>query len=446
MNQKELSLGLDSIDYGYWTKLLNVLQPKAQPSSTLLGKRLIKLDDRLHSSYPPANLSYKAEFASEMISYSKSNSGQQPHIMKMTLNDYYLNITVVSSCPLFKLFLIGTSRGIVKAIFVNKSEEIQKADDELAQEEQKEKQALENKDATQGAEKQGEVEKVAEEFESTLNMFEFVGHTSAVVSVSLRYDSKRFVSGSIKGEIRLWDIPLRVCLYSVHDHFKCVLSLKMSPKGDLFASAGSEQIIYLWSEHSTKRLMSFSGHLNDINQLEFTQNMNYLVSTALDCTMRVWQLSTGECTRVVRLQSHLTTFSLNLNGDIAICGSESGQVCFIDISKVSNHMFFRCQTQATPGHENRIRKISIQPDERMISVAKKDQISLISMEELYKVYKEVQDCEKREDSDTVINTIWQRDYRTMCSSLFESDKLDIISSQFTLEGVLIVFNRSSVLI
>ena len=216
-------------------------------------------------------------------------------------------------------------------------------------------------------------------------MFEFVGHTSAVVAVSLRYDSKRFVSASIKGEIRLWDIPLRVCLYSVHDHFKCVFSLKMSPKGDLFASGGSEQIIYLWSEHSTKRLMSFSGHLNDINQLEFTQNMNYLVSTALDCTMRVWQLSTGECTRVIRLQSHLTTFSLTLNGDIAVCGSDSGQVCFIDISKQSNHLFFRCQTQSSPGHETRIRKISIQPDEKMISVAKRDQISMISMEELYKV-------------------------------------------------------------
>ena len=97
------------------------------------------MEDRHHSSYPPANLSYKAEFASEMLSNSKSGPNQQPHIMKLTLNDYYLNITVVSSCPLFKLFLIGTTRGIVKAVFVNKSEEIQKADDELALEEQKER-------------------------------------------------------------------------------------------------------------------------------------------------------------------------------------------------------------------------------------------------------------------------------------------------------------------
>lgn len=467
INSTKLHIGLDSVDYGYWNKLLRAAKgapPQTQRSGAQsssaqnneqgsygLGKRLKKLenDETPIGHLHPAALSYKAEFAQAMLIQARTvgqNQSALPHILKIGLNDYHGSVTCVAMCPLFKMFLIGTAKGLIKAVFINKSEETHKADNEEAKDEQKEREATENKE--QGAVEKNEGDKIVEDFDSSLNLYEFVGHSSPVVSLSLKYDSNRFVSGALNGEIRLWDIPLRRCLYVVIDHFKCILALKMSPKGDLFASAGSEGIIYLWSEQSTIRVRDYVGHLNDVNQVEFSTNMHYLVSTSLDCTLRLWNIASGECQRIVTFSSSISSFALTLVGDIVICGSELGELFFLDLTKSEKQIFFKCMGPEGTTNDNRIRKVTISVEEKLFAVIKKEHVSLIPIDEVFKARDE--SAEMREPAQeggetTQAGSSNMKEYKTMCSASFDNEKFDFISALFTLQNTLVLFCRNKMI-
>lgn len=257
VNTSPILTGLSKTEYNYWQKLLRYAAPvpsgpKGSTSSPLvdggnysLGKRLVVLtDDDIPST--PQTLTHKVEFTKEFLSSAKSQSG--PNILKVGIDDYYSKITVVETNYLFQLFLLGTTDGSIKCIFMRKNEEENKADNEVIKEERSRREK-EIADINASA---NTIEPIInEEFFFNLSSTDFNGHCSVITAISLKYNCTRFVSGSLDGEIRLWDIPMQMCLMVVKAHFESVLTLKMAPKDDLFVTAGSEQILSLWHENSS---------------------------------------------------------------------------------------------------------------------------------------------------------------------------------------------------
>lgn len=256
INSSKLLVGLDPAEHQYWTRLIKQSASKihlSEESEFSLGKRLAQMDElsevqgEKKLSGARQSLGFKAEFAKEFISNSRSQAAEksQPNVLKIGINDFYGLVTVVETNPLMKVILVGTAKGEITCVFLQKSTQCYEEDTERMRVEQNERDR-----ENQNAAAEGE-QAVNEEFRYDLNSLIFSGHSSPITAISLKYDSRRFVSGSLDGEIRLWDVQLQECIAVFKEHFEAVFTLKMAPKGDLFASSGSEAIIYLWSEASS---------------------------------------------------------------------------------------------------------------------------------------------------------------------------------------------------
>ncbi len=72
---------------------------------------------------------------------------------------------------------------------------------------------------------------------------------------------------------------------------KNIVSIAVSPNGDLIAAAYDDHTIHIWDAATRDELTDLSGlygHNNSITDLEFTPDGKLLISTSLDGTIRLW--------------------------------------------------------------------------------------------------------------------------------------------------------------
>jgi len=186
---------------------------------------------------------------------------------------------------------------------------------------------------------------------------------------------------------------------------------------------------------------SFIGHHSDVCHAEFSSNMRYLVSSAMDCTLRVWDLDDGECKRVVKFQSFVNTFTLNLNADLVVAACDNKDLCFVNLRAEANHIFFCSKLPTFGPAEGRIRKLSLSPDERHLSLLKKCSVAYLAFEEVFKLKREVEDCERRGDSEAILK-VWKRDHKSLILNAFHHDKLDLFAQTFAVNNTIVVFYRN----
>ncbi|MGD1928883.1 MAG: WD40 repeat domain-containing protein [Leptolyngbyaceae cyanobacterium] len=55
---------------------------------------------------------------------------------------------------------------------------------------------------------------------------------------------------------------------------------------------------------SGQRLQTFSGHLSGVWAIAFAPQGDYLVSSSIDQTVRLWDISTGECQQILHGHSN----------------------------------------------------------------------------------------------------------------------------------------------
>ena len=470
INKHKVLTGLDKSDYAYWMKLLKsaapvkpvvptgkgskataILPPPEEVNQHSLTNRLALLSEQggaKQTQGTPTSLAFKLEFTQNFLSTARSQQSQpgspvppvaaQPSILKLGFEDYYGAVTVVETNMMLKIVLFGTSKGVIKAAVLSRAADSPQPEQGIS--------VLKSKDFEQqpilgDAGTTAAQPAVSDEFETLLDMAEFVGHKSPITAMSLKYDSTRFVSGSLDGHIRYWDVTRNTCLYVLQEQFESILSIKMSPKRDLFASAGSEAAIILWNEASGTRHLSLAGHTKDVVCLDFTYNMRYLLSSSLDSTLRLWCTTTGECIRIIRTPSPLLHFCVTLIGDVVIGATENEELTFIDVTRYKLQRFYTFSPK--DGTESRIRCVALSPDEKHLSIIKKDQVAVIPIEEVYKLKSEFEQLEKRED-EAAIKELSNRDYKYFSSVIFENEKFDFITQAFGFHNSLVVFNRNPV--
>lgn len=97
------------------------------------------------------------------------------------------------------------------------------------------------------------------------------GHTGLVISIALSPDGRQLVSGGIDQTLRLWDI-----------------ANPTSPSGD--AGSGSDQSLKI-----------FRGHTGVVGQVAFSPTGRHLASSSTDETIRLWDIETGECLKILQV-------------------------------------------------------------------------------------------------------------------------------------------------
>ena len=102
------------------------------------------------------------------------------------------------------------------------------------------------------------------------------GHTDGVWCSASPHDSLvQFISGSCDGEVRVWDLASRKCVWSIAAHRGIVKGVSVAPGGtDFFVSAGDDSQVKLWgiakgmsaySSSSSSSSLSSSSAFRDVD-------------------------------------------------------------------------------------------------------------------------------------------------------------------------------------
>ena len=113
-------------------------------------------------------------------------------------------------------------------------------------------------------------------------------------------------------------------------------------RGIYFASGSSDRSARVWRTDRQQAIRVMVGHLEDVEAVEFSPNLQYLATASADKTVRIWEISTAVCKREF-LSCKAGIRALHFPGkmlDILLCGSEQGDllVLHLDSGKVLNRL------------------------------------------------------------------------------------------------------------
>ncbi len=77
-------------------------------------------------------------------------------------------------------------------------------------------------------------------------------------------------------------------------HRDTIYSARLSPSGEMLATAGYDRDIHLWDVSSGDLLRTLKGHNGAVSQLAFSNDGNVLASSSADETVKLWRVSDGE--------------------------------------------------------------------------------------------------------------------------------------------------------
>jgi WD40 repeat protein len=187
------------------------------------------------------------------------------------------------------------------------------------------------------------------------------GHEKYVTSVAVSRDSRRIVSGSYDGAIRVWDSTTGAEVKTI-GHTNPVRSVEFSPDGCQIVSGSDDGILRVWDAILGTEVLEMSGHNGAVLSAHFSPDGCRIVSGSNDTTVRVWDTTTG-CEALPTIRGHgsrVTSVAFSPDGTGIVSGSWDGTVRVWD-----------AQTGATviPAlhkHTHAVQSVNYSPDGRMI--------------------------------------------------------------------------------
>ena len=122
------------------------------------------------------------------------------------------------------------------------------------------------------------------------------GHRGPVHTVSFSPNSKKIVSGSADGTVRIWDSRTGISICApLTGHMGSIYSVFFSPDGKKIVSGGDDKTIRIWDAQTGKQIGEpIIGHEASVNSVSFSPDGKKIVSGSADRTIRIWDAQIGE--------------------------------------------------------------------------------------------------------------------------------------------------------
>lgn len=113
----------------------------------------------------------------------------------------------------------------------------------------------------------------------------------------LQFDDTKLISGSLDETLRVWNWRTGECLSTYRGHDGAVIGLHFN--GDLLVSASVDKTIKIWNFRD-KTIFTLRGHTDWVNAVRIDVTSRTVFSASDDLTIRLWDLDTKKCLRVLK--------------------------------------------------------------------------------------------------------------------------------------------------
>lgn len=195
----------------------------------------------------------------------------------------------------------------------------------------------------------------------------FIAHDAPVSCVSYSRDGKYVISGARDNSIRIWDSAWNV-KYNLFGHQNTINAVLMGPKMKYAYSGGADGMVKLWDlakKGESKTLITmprpvnalainltgtevyvategpdiialtltgttkqtYTGHTDEVNDIQYSLNNKYLVSGSSDKTAIIWDVLTGK--EIHTLKGHswkVTNVAISSDSKFVVTGSTDGTI------------------------------------------------------------------------------------------------------------------------
>lgn len=142
------------------------------------------------------------------------------------------------------------------------------------------------------------------------------GHASAIHGIASDRTNQLVVSGSYDGTVKMWDFSTRE-LKNTIEIGSSVTMLQLHRENGLLAVAADDLVIRVYDTEcgGSTLVRKFLGHTNRISDISFSSDGRWLISAAMDSTVRVWDLPQGRCIDCFGVKKPVTSMSFSPTGN-----------------------------------------------------------------------------------------------------------------------------------
>jgi WD40 repeat protein len=145
-------------------------------------------------------------------------------------------------------------------------------------------------------------------------------------------------------------------------HQRRPLCVTFLPQPEMIISSGDDRVINCWSAKG-KLLQQMEGHKTSVASLAVMPNQRALLSASFDCTLKLWELSTGECVETFQGdKDQLTQLQLHPDGTKAFLGTQERSIRLVDLNTGQ-------ELYKLPGAGAAVSSMSLSFDGRWLAVA-----------------------------------------------------------------------------
>jgi WD40 repeat protein/serine/threonine protein kinase len=185
---------------------------------------------------------------------------------------------------------------------------------------------------------------------------QYTGHNGPISHVAFSPDGNKALSGTVSGEIFLWDVKTGEILRSYEGHSAWVRTIAFSPDGQTALSSSNDQSMILWDVETAEILRRYEGHNTWVIGAVFSPDGSRILSGALDGKVMLWDTATGEI--IYTLEGHhswVWELAYAPDGKTGLSASDDGRLIWWDLETGE-------QLDSFEEHDGGITAVAYSPD------------------------------------------------------------------------------------
>ncbi|KIJ96937.1 hypothetical protein K443DRAFT_10254 [Laccaria amethystina LaAM-08-1] len=128
-----------------------------------------------------------------------------------------------------------------------------------------------------------------------------IGHRDKINAVSFHPLYSVIASASVDATVKIWDWDSGELERTLKSHTKAVSDCQFDSTGKVLATCSDDLFIKLWNvPDDYKNFATLRGHEHSISSVCFLPGDNQVVSSSRDHTVRMWDVQTSHCVKVLR--------------------------------------------------------------------------------------------------------------------------------------------------